>query len=228
MHSISEQSDFDGAPLPQPESAGIRGAVASDIPALSRVLADAFDRDPFINWLISRDERRAERMEWTFEVMLRRLSSNLNETYTSADLSGAAIWKRPGEFKLPLTRQLLLLPAFARAMGWRRIPAFLRLLEYMEALHERLVPEPHFYLFVVGVSPSEQRRGLGGQLLEPVLALCDREQQRAYLETSREDNLSFYMRHGFRVAHVVERPEWPKFWLMLREPGAPPASGDRG
>lgn len=197
-----------------------RRAVPADVEVLTGVLVRAFDDDPFINWLVRQDARRADGMRWTFDVMLRQLSCELNETYTNSELSGCAIWKSPGQFKLPLLTQLRLLPAFARALGGARIPRFLRLLDHMEKVHDRLVPEPHFYLFVLGVEPNEQRRGLGGVLLGPVLARCEQEQTRAFLETSRVENLPFYNRHGFEVAHVVERAGWPTFWLMVRKPGA--------
>jgi ribosomal protein S18 acetylase RimI-like enzyme len=91
------------------------------------------------------------------------------------------------------------------------------MLAHMEPLHEQWVPEPHYYLFVLGVDPSRQRHGLGSQLLEPGLSLCDREGKRAYLETTREENLEFYARHGFRIVQTVEREGWPKFWLMTRQ-----------
>jgi ribosomal protein S18 acetylase RimI-like enzyme len=198
----------------QPQA--VRKAAIEDVPALIPVLSRAFDRDPFINWVVLQDARRGARIEWTFEVMLRLMSGDLNETYTTSDLSGAAVWRRPGEFKLPLARQLRLLPVFAKAMGWGKIPAFLKMIAHTEPLHERLVPEPHYYLFVLGVDPSRQRHGLGSRLLEPGLSICDREHMRAYLETTREENLSFYARHGFEVVHTVERAGWPKFWMMTR------------
>lgn len=194
----------------------VRLATTSDVSSLALVLTRAFDADPFINWVVRQDQRRETRMRYTFEVMLRRMSANLNETYTTSDLQGAAIWKRPGEFKLPVLQQLQLLSAFARAMGWGRVPAFLRLLEHVEALHEHLVPEPHYYLFLLGVDPERQRCGLGSELLAPVLMRCDEEGKRAYLETSRAENLPFYARHGFELAQVVERTGWPKFWLLVR------------
>ena len=201
-------------------AAPLRLAEERDVPVLARVLARAFDEDPFYKWLVCQDERRSMRMEWTFEVILRRLSSALNETHTNTELGGAALWKRPGEFKLPLGQQLALLPAFVKGMGWGRVPGFLRMLQHMEGLHDRLVPEPHFYLFVLGVEPAQQGRGLGSRLLAPVLARCDADGTRAYLETSHSDNLPFYTRHGFEVVEVIERATWPKFWLMRREAGA--------
>lgn len=171
-----------------------------------------------MNCLVLQDERRALRMAQLFEVMLRQLSSRLSDTYTTADRAGAAVWKC--ELKTALRDQLLLVPAFARISGWTRLPTLLQMLHYMESLHARLLPEPHWMLLLLGVDPAQQRRGLGSLLLGPGLAQCDREHSKAYLETSRVENLEFYGRHGFEVVHVDERVGWPKLWFMIRPPSA--------
>jgi ribosomal protein S18 acetylase RimI-like enzyme len=199
------------------QAAALRRATPADVPALRGVLARAFDQDPLIRCLVRQDERRGLRMEWLFEVMLRQLSSRLSETYTTHERAGAAVWKR--EMTLPLGDQLRLVPAFARIAGWARLPALLQMLHYMESLHARLLPKPHWMLLLLGVEPAQQRQGLGGLLLGPMLARCDRDQSPAYLETSRVENLEFYRRHGFEVVHVDERAGWPKVWFMIREPG---------
>lgn len=200
----------------------VRRALASDIPQLSTVLARAFDADPFINWFVLQDSRRTQRFTATFDVALRRMSKNLNETFTTTSLDACAIWKRPREHTLGLLDELALLPAFARVMGWRALPRFSRLLERAQTLHDQLAPTPHFYLFMLGVDPAQQRRGRGGQLLEPMLARCDAENTLAYLETARPENLPYYARHGFKVAHVLDEAGFPKLWLMLRPPRLQP------
>jgi GNAT superfamily N-acetyltransferase len=200
------------------EAAALRRATWQDVPALRGVLARAFDEDPLMNCLVRQDERRVLRMEWLFEVLLRQLSSGLSDTYTTHDRTGAAVWKR--EMKMPIRDQLRLLPAFARISGWARLPALLQMLQYMESVHAQLLPEPHWMLHLLGVDPAQQRRGLGGLLLGPQLAECDQQQSKAYLETSRIENLEFYGRHGFEVVHVDERVGWPKLWFMIRKPGA--------
>ena len=212
---IAIQADFRAAD-PVGEAATLRRATPADVPALRAVLARAFDADPLINSLVRQDGRRSARMEAFFDVMLRQLSSELSETYTTHDRAGAAIWKR--ETKLPVRDQLRLLPAFARIAGWARLPALLQMLQHMESMHAALLPEPHWMLHLLGVEPAQQRRGLGGLLLGPMLARCDREQSKAYLETSRALNLEFYRRHGFEVVHVDERAGWPKVWFMIRKP----------
>jgi ribosomal protein S18 acetylase RimI-like enzyme len=202
------------------ERSQVRRALATDIPKLAAVLARAFDADPFINWFVLQDLRRSQRFAATFDVILRRMSKDLNETFTTTSLDGCAIWKRPSEHALGFVEELSLLPAFARVMGWRALPRFSRLLECAQRLHERLAPLPHYYLFMLGVDPAAQRRGIGSQLLEPVLARCDAEQKVSYLETARGENVPFYARHGFQVAHVLDQVRFPKLWLMLRFPNA--------
>lgn len=200
----------------------LRRALAADIPTLSAVLARAFDADPFINWFVLQDSRRAERFTATFDIALRRMSKNLNETFTTTSLDACAIWKRPREHALGFFEQVELLPTFARVMGWRGLPRFSRLLDRAQTLHDQLVPEPHFYLFMLGVDPAQQRRGLGSQLLEPLLTRCDAENQLAYLETARAENLPFYSRHGFELAHILDEAPFPKLWMMRRSPARRP------
>lgn len=209
------------ASLPLDLSATPRHVARGDIEPLASVLARAFDADPFINWFVLQDRQRQARFEDTFRIILERMSHELNASFTTPQREGCAVWKRPGEHTIGWRQQLGLLPAFARVMGWRGIPRFLKLMDFSQGLHDRLVPEPHFYLFVLGVHPDQQSRGVGTRLLQPILERCDAENRRAYLETARAENVPFYARHGFHVAHVIEEASFPKLWLMVRRPMCP-------
>ena len=85
----------------------------------------------------------------------------------------------------------------------------------MRASHYR---EPHWYLSTLGTDPEAQGRGLGSAMLAPVLGLCDEDGWPAYLESSKESNIPFYERHGFRVTGEIQVPDGPKLWPMLRPP----------
>jgi hypothetical protein len=52
----------------------------------------------------------------------------------------------------------------------------------------------------------------------PALELCDRDGVPAYLEASKEDNVPFYARHGFRVTREIKLPRGPIMYAMWREP----------
>jgi hypothetical protein len=52
----------------------------------------------------------------------------------------------------------------------------------------------------------------------PVLRSCDEDRIPAYLESSKERNVDFYGRHGFRVLERLSLPAGPPVWLMWRDP----------
>ena len=98
----------------------------------------------------------------------------------------------------------------------RRLSAALQLVQMIEAKHPR---QPHFYLGTIGTDPDHQGKGLGSAALSPVLERCDDEAIPAYLESSKEENLAFYHRHGFEVTGEVAVPDDAvRLWLMWREP----------
>ena len=53
--------------------------------------------------------------------------------------------------------------------------------------------------------------------MAPILARCDDERLPAYLESSKEQNIPFYERHGFRVQQELEIAGGPTLWAMVRE-----------
>lgn len=98
-------------------------------------------------------------------------------------------------------------------------PRVVRALTVLESGHPS-EPEqaPHYYLAFLGVDPPWQGRGLGGALLAPILARCDREGTPAYLEASTPRNRALYERQGFAMTgeFVLGRGA-PMQWRMWRE-----------
>jgi ribosomal protein S18 acetylase RimI-like enzyme len=87
------------------------------------------------------------------------------------------------------------------------------------ALERRHPAEPlHYYLAVLGTDPDQQGRGLGSRVMRPVLDQCDSDGLGAYLESSKERNIDFYARHGFRVLEEVRLLRGPSMWKMWRDP----------
>ena len=105
---------------------------------------------------------------------------------------------------------------FAHPGLWPRGPLVGYGLLSVERLHPSS-PE-HLYLATLGVRPPDQGRGLGSLLLAPGLELCDSNGLPAYLEASKEDNVPFYARHGFRVRREIKLPRGPTMYAMWREP----------
>jgi hypothetical protein len=53
--------------------------------------------------------------------------------------------------------------------------------------------------------------------LRTVLEQCDADGIGIYLESSKERNIDFYARHGFRVSAELRLPRGPRVWAMRRE-----------
>jgi GNAT superfamily N-acetyltransferase len=175
------------------------------------MLARAFYDDPALTWIFPRHNRRLAQAERFWSVRLRYMAPQ-EEIYVTDDLSAAAAWTLPGRWHVSLgeTGEL------ARMMLNPRLPMLFRGLQRLEHAHPH---EPHsFYLSVLGTDPPRQGNGLGSALLEPVLEMCDREGVPAYLESSKERNIDFYSRFGFRVSEEVQLPRGPKMWPMWRDP----------
>ena len=191
----------------------VRRAADSDLDGVCRSLARAFHDDPVMAWMFPDEERRLEQNERFFRLRVRGLLAQ-DETYTTTGHAGAACWAQPGRWEMGLLEGI----AFTlrvTAMVRTRAPLLARGWQIIDGAHPR---EPHWYLAILGTEPEAQGRGVGSALLQPVLDDCDRNEVPAYLESSKERNVAFYARHGFRVTQELALPEGPPVWAMWRDP----------
>jgi len=191
----------------------VRRATTRDRGRLAAVLARAFDDDPVMTWFFQERRRRDARNRRFFAMRLRQLMPH-GETYTVEDELGAAIWAEPERWRLSRFEEIRLTIAMLPAV-WPRLAEIIEGLESIDRAHPR---EPHYYLAVLGTDPEAQGRGIGSALLRPTLETCDRDEVPAYLESSKERNIDFYARHGFRVTGELEMPDGPRVWPMWRDP----------
>ncbi len=201
------------------QAATVHTGTAAEAAGIAGALARAFYDDPAFGWVLRADERRLRALRDGFELFLRRVWLAHEQTYTTSDTVGAAVWEPPGRWKHGVGEQLRLLPATIGVFR-RHSPRVLRALTVLEAGHPA-EPEfaPHYYLAFLGVDPDWQGRGLGAALLAPVLARCDSERVPAFLEASTPRNRALYERHGFDVIEQFKLGRSaPPQWRMWREP----------
>jgi ribosomal protein S18 acetylase RimI-like enzyme len=192
-------------------------ATGTDLAGVADALADAFWDDPVMSWILREEGSRSRRLARLFGVQLRGHYLPLGTVWTTPDHAGGALWAPPGHAIIPPLTVLRHLPDMLRALG-RHATRALRTLNHVERQHPK---EPHWYLGVLGTRKAAQGRGIGSSLLLPVLDRCDAEGIPAYLESSKEANISFYRRHGFELTGEIELPfGGPTVWPMWREPRA--------
>lgn len=193
-----------------------RKVESAEAVGLSSVLARAFEHDPMCVHLLPDPARRVARLEQAFGMVLQRIYLPQQECYTLGAILGGALWLPPGKYPPSLWQQVSLLLGFPHIFGLWRTPRALHDLNHIEKMHPK--EKPHWYLALLGVAPSEQGRGLGSTLIRPVLERCDAGRVPAYLETSNERNLPFYIRHGFKVMKECDIQKGPHIWGMWRAP----------
>ena len=175
------------------------------------MLARAFYDDPAVSWIFRSDRKRLSQAERFWAIRLRHMAPQ-DEVYVTDDLAGAAVWTLPDRWHVSLRETAEL----GRMMLNPRLPTLVRGLVRLETAHPQA--PPHFYLAVLGTDPPKQGQGIGTALMQPVLDLCEQEGLPAYLESSKERNIDFYARFGFRVTGEVQLPRGPKMWPMWSEP----------
>lgn len=194
-----------------PAGGDVRPAVRDDFATLAPMLARAFYDDPVTAWFYPDAARRLRHGERFFTIRLRQLEGH-GLIFTNAERTGAALWAPPGHWREDFRQSLRMLPMLPVLL--RRLRRCTRAVREIERHHPAV---PHYYLSVVGTATEKQGGGIGSALLAPMLHRCDETGTPAYLESSKESNLSFYARHGFAVKERIELPEGPPLWLMWRE-----------
>lgn len=201
---------------PRTERPAARRVDAEDVPALAAMLARAFFDDPVAIWTCRSEQLRPRVLERFHATRMRQLLAE-REIWTTPALQSAALWASPKRWRttprqdLEIARISLMHPRM-----FLRGPLIGAGFFGIERRHPH--QPPHWYLAVLGTDPAAQGQGHGSAVLAPVLDQCDADGTAAYLESSKERNIDFYARHGFRVTAELRMPRGPKLWAMWRDP----------
>ena len=188
---------------------------------VSKVLADAFQRDPIWNKVCEGEPDIEKRFRAIFEVSVRQ-GLKYGEVYApSENLEGVVAWV-PGKYADMTVWQLIRSGSMgaamriglnvARKMGSTYKPV-------TEYRREHLAGRTFLYLLVFGVATELQGKGFGRKLIDAVIEKSEGEGLPLYVGAGSEENLKMYEHFGFRL---VERIALPKAglseWEMVREP----------
>lgn len=193
------------------------------------------------------DVRRAlpamVRAFWTFPETVHLLPSERNRRrvlprYLAADMAdaerfgglhlagdndeviGAAAWLPPHAYPITATRELRQLVGFVPVLPWALGAALegQRGQSANRARHQEHT-DPHYFLRAIGVDPAHQRKGVGKQLITPMLDRADDEHVGCFLFTATEANAAWYASLGFETtSRYNPTPTWPDVWAMWRAP----------
>jgi ribosomal protein S18 acetylase RimI-like enzyme len=174
------------------------------------VVTLAFATDPVARWVYPNSQQYLE----YFPNFIRLFGGRAFETQTAYyinSFAAASLWLPPEVG--PDEEALAAL--FRNTVSKERLDDLFAVFEQMGEFHP---PEPHWYLPLIGVDPTQQNKGYGAMLLQHALAACDREGKPAYLESSNPRNVTLYQRHGFEIVGTIQAGSSPPMFPMRREP----------
>jgi GNAT superfamily N-acetyltransferase len=182
------------------------------------VLARAFHDSPGYNAILGhipepRREHVLRRVKWGFVQSAIR-HQEAHGIWVGDDLVGATLCMAPGQYPTSLIAEAWESAGCVTA-GPRAVLNFLRMRAYIARKH---VTERHYYLFVIGVEPRFQGKGLGKALLARMHGDADAQGVASYLETDTTANVRLYEGVGYRVLTDENVPTLPalRFWTMRR------------
>lgn len=182
--------------------------------------ARAFFDYPMFTFYYPDRARRARHLASHFEVLV-NYGFLYGQNYTTPGLTGAACWLPPGAsnttwWRIIRAGGLSIIPRIGFKRTWtHNLPHE----DYLDKVHQEIVPGPHYYLWAVAVDPDYQGMGVGKALMKPGLDQAHAARLPIYLETHLEQNVPYYQKMGFKLVRAETLPGFDlKFWCLLRFP----------
>jgi GNAT superfamily N-acetyltransferase len=175
-------------------------------------LAAAFDEDPLFVWFLPHKAQRRKWLGW-FHGRVLNETMPLGGAFTLGAGEGMLLTYLPGAWPPSFLTGLRAWPMFPGLPTWRLLRPGLWIDGRIHQLHPK---EPHLYVYVLGVHPSRQGKGLGGKLLRHASTIADAARVPCHLETAKPENVELYRRFGYEVQTEITEHGGPPLWTMTR------------
>lgn len=196
----------------------------ADIPGAIKCIQDAFDDDPYNNWVFKKNvtpslggfdkERNYASLKAKCDWGMRSSYALFYVAKQGDKVVGVSMWTTPAmtsepqswsdwanDYRLWFEQGLNVL--WYRGWGGLRRDRYWVWKREQAKCQAELWKDPNGYYFVniVTVSPEVQGKGVGRKLFEVVMEQADKEGIKCYLESSRDEpNVKIYQKMGFKVS----------------------------
>lgn len=190
----------------------VTAATAADHGAVIETLAQAFQTDPALSWIVPEEQRRMAALRGLFRSTV-PADAKAGVVTQSAANESAALWRAPGQADSSLGEFLATMLPMLATFG----TALPRALTVSNGITAHRPKGAYWYLHYIGVRPAHQGKGFGGRLIRERIDVADAAGLPCWLETATPENVGLYQRFGF----VIEN-EWdvsgsgPHFCGMMR------------
>jgi GNAT superfamily N-acetyltransferase len=186
--------------------------------AAGEVIASAFFPAPMTAFLFPDPDRRAQVLPLYSSAMTRVTVRTGKAVGVGDPLQAVALWLPPGGENPPEeVSDEAGFPAIVALMDEAETVRAVALGAQFEAMAQRGISGPHWYLAYLAVIPEQQGQGLGAALARHSLDQLATTGLPCYLESANETNLSFYERLHFQVVEAGVVPDSTlRVWTLRR------------
>jgi ribosomal protein S18 acetylase RimI-like enzyme len=164
------------------------------------ILAESFDQNRSVNYVVKQDEKRRQRirtlMSYSFDVC-----NAFGDVWLYENKQACALVVLPDKKRTTFASMLWDAQLAVSVIGLSRVGQVLGRESKIKSFHPK---EPFAYLWFIGVKSDMQGKGIGGALLNELIAWYSDQKRPIYLETSVDLNLPWYKYHGFEIFNTIE------------------------
>ncbi|MCG8634667.1 MAG: GNAT family N-acetyltransferase [Desulfobacterales bacterium] len=187
-------------------------------------LYQALIRDPFYITLENRSSpdpaTAREAMLRYYDYAMREARDHGRLTFPPDRTSGAAIWSCPLGQEQGKTLSIMKKEFIRDHLGQASLDAYEGITAFMADQAKGIVTDRFWYLSILGLSPDCQGKGLGRELMAPVLEETDSLGVPVYAESFIPKNFNFYLRLGFKKVKTIDEPvTGTSYTILARFPG---------
>lgn len=176
----------------------MREATLEDKQRVVAIIAQAFDQNDSVNYVVKQDKKRKLRIVLLIEYSFYQ-GIQFGKVLISENERAACILIFPWLKKTTFSSILWDMKLVIKVIGLKRVGNILK----RERLLKKNHPKKRFcHLWYIGVDPAYQHRGIGSKLLEEILQTYNA--MTFYLETSVSSNLRFYKKFDFEVIETID------------------------
>jgi ribosomal protein S18 acetylase RimI-like enzyme len=186
----------------------MRKASFEDRDMVVNILSKSFIHDPHLNWLIE-ESKNKNKLKYILEYVFSE-SFDRGEIYISNDSNAAVLWntEKKATFSFEFIKRNLL---FLFRVG---LKSTIRALQTDKIIYN-LYPTntPYRQLYLIGVLPEGQGKGLASTLMNPMIEAMDKEAIPIHLETANRRNVEIYKKKGFSVFNTMQLGNNTLYWM---------------
>jgi len=180
---------------------------------VAQLLALAFEKMPSTLSVYKKLKNVNQKQEVLFEALISQKAGTVYIAKDQNDIVGMMRISQWPDCQMKPFEALKTLPLIVRTLGMRTLPRAMK----MRGAWSKNDPKfPHWHLDPIGVHPNHQGKGIGSKLMAYYCDMVDENNDRAYLETDKAENVSFYEKFGYKVIKKEKVLDFTT-WYMLRE-----------